>query len=288
MDNKQLILMLNRDLTDEHAAILRYIVHGYQEGEDTPTGASLLSRAREEMWHMHWLGMIIGQLGGEPDMKPAPYPFDPANRSTMFKSYIDYEKKLIPHYKEEAGMVKDPHIRRVLEREAWESDVHAGKFLKILKKLTPEEASGKPGGEKKLPPEFISCLQEIIKSKYTQMLQSIRNAWVFQKDAKQGWQIMDFSMTKMKQLAHVAEEVAANGINPMFKADILDSRASLAEALKNAVHDLQKTRMDHIALRAGDEIKKHAGLAVNIGLTVNQEEYEEAEIKEWLLSLKAK
>lgn len=288
MDNKELIRMLNRDLADEHAAVLRYIVHGYQEGEDTPIGASLLSRAREEMWHMHWLGMIIGQLGGEPDMKPAPYPFDPANRSTMFKSYVDYEKKLIPHYKEEAGRVNDPHIRRVLEREAWESDVHAGKFNKILKKLTHDEASGKPGAENKLPPEFISRLQEIIKNKYSQMLQGIRNAWVFQKDAKLGWQIMDFSMTKMKQLAHVAEEVAANGINPMFKTDKLDLSASLAEALKNAAADLEKTRVDHIALQIGDEIKKHAGLALNIELTVNQEEYEEAEIKEWIQGLKSR
>ncbi|RPH49043.1 MAG: hypothetical protein EHM85_15205 [Desulfobacteraceae bacterium] len=286
MDNKELILVLNRDLADEHAAILRYTVHGYQEGEDTPTGASLLSRAREEMWHMHWLGMIIGKLGGEPDMKPAPYPFDPANRSTMFKSYIDYEKKLIPHYREEACRVEDPHIRRVLEREAWESAVHAGKFNKILKRLTPAEASGKPGAEQKLPPEFISRLQEIIKSKYTQMIQSIRNAWVFQKDAKMGWQVMDFSMTKMKQLAHVAEEVAANGINPMFKTDKLDLSASLAEALKNAAEDLQKTRRDHVELQAGNEIKKHAGLALNIELTVNQEEYEEAEIKEWIHGLK--
>ncbi|OQW98752.1 MAG: hypothetical protein BWK74_03855 [Desulfobacteraceae bacterium A6] len=288
MDNKELIRMLNRDLADEHAAVLRYIVHGHQEGEDTPTGASLLSRAREEMWHMHWLGMIIGQLGGEPDMKPAPYPFDPANRSTMFKSYIDYENKLIPHYKEEAGRVDDPHIKRVLEREAWESKVHAGKFNKILNKLTPDEASGKPGAGNKLPPEFISRLQEIIKNKYTQMLQGIRNAWVFQKNAKTGWQIMDFSMTKMKQLAHVAEEVAANGINPMFKTDKLDLGASLAEALKNAAADLEKTRVDHIALQIGDEIKKHAGLAINIELTVNQEEYEEAEIKEWIEALKSR
>lgn len=286
MDNNVLIPMLNRDLADEHAAILRYIVHGYQEGEDTPIGASLLSRAREEMWHMHWLGMIIGQLGGEPDMKPAPYPFDPANRSTMFQSYVDYEKNLIPHYREEAGRVKDPHIKRVLEREAWESEVHAGKFNKILRKLTPEEASGKPGAGQKLPPEFLSSLQEIIKSKYTQMLQSVRNAWVFQKEAKTGWQVMDFSMTKMKQLAHVAEEVAANGINPMFKTDKLDLNASLAEALKKAAEDLHKTRMDHIALQAGSEIKKHAGLALNIELTVKQEEYEEAEIKEWIKGIK--
>ena len=62
MNKQELIEMVNRDLTDEHAAIIRYLVHGYLEGEDTPLGAGLLSRAREEMWHMHWLGMIIGNL----------------------------------------------------------------------------------------------------------------------------------------------------------------------------------------------------------------------------------
>ncbi|MFO7666721.1 MAG: ferritin-like domain-containing protein [Desulfobacterales bacterium] len=282
MDNNELIKMLNRDLADEHAAILRYLVHGYQEGEDTPIGASLLSRAREEMWHMHWLGMIIGNLGGEPDLKPAPYPFDPSNRATIFQSYVDYEKKLIPHYQDEAGKVKDAHIRRVLDREAWESEIHARKFDKILKKLKPDEASGKPGGENKLPVEFVNTLQEIIKNKYTQMLQRVRSAWVFQKDAMLGWQLMDFSMTKMKQLAHVSEEVAVAGINPLLKLDKSDLSASVAEALKNALEDLQKSRMEYITLQAGEEIAKHAGLANNMELALNQEEYEASEMKEWL------
>jgi bacterioferritin len=34
MDKQELIDMLNRDLADEHAAIIRYLVHGYMEGED--------------------------------------------------------------------------------------------------------------------------------------------------------------------------------------------------------------------------------------------------------------
>ncbi len=282
MDNNELIKMLNRDLADEHAAILRYLVHGYEEGEDTPIGASLLSRAREEMWHMHWLGMIIGGLGGEPDLKPAPYPFDPSNRATIFKSYVDYELKLIPHYQDEAGSVSDEHIRRVLYREAWESEIHAKKFEKILKKLKPDEASGKPANKNNLPPEFAEMLQKTVMNKYTQMLQRIRTAWVFQKDAMTGWQIMDFSMTKMKQLAHVSEEVAANGLKPNLKTDKPFEGASVAEALNNAVDDIQKSRLDYTALNSEKEMAKHAGLAGNIGLALKQEEYEAAEIKEWI------
>ena len=113
MKKYELIALLNKDLKDEHAAIIRYLVHGWLEGEDTPLGASLLSRSREEMWHMHWLGMIIGQLGGEPDLTPAPYPYDPTNRATIFKSYVEYEEKLVPHYNAEANKVDDPHIKRI-------------------------------------------------------------------------------------------------------------------------------------------------------------------------------
>jgi len=128
MDKAELIAMLNKDIAEEHAAIIRYLTHSYLEGEDTPLGAGLLSRSREEMWHMHWLGLIIGQLGGEPNMTPAPYPFDPTNRETIFKSYVEYELKLVPHYNGEADKVDDPHIKRVLQREGWESAYHARKF----------------------------------------------------------------------------------------------------------------------------------------------------------------
>ena len=196
MDKKALIDMLNRDLTDEHAAVIRYLIHAYQEGEDTPVGASLLSRSREEMWHMHWLGMIIGRLGGEPDFSIGPYPFDPASRATMLKSYVEYEEKLIPHYTAEADKVDDPHIRRVLQREAWESAIHARRFQRLLEKLSPEVAKGLPEGDHELPPAFTEKLKEEFLLKYTEMLQHIRTSWVFQAADAIGWKIMDQAMEK--------------------------------------------------------------------------------------------
>ena len=221
METRQLIDMLNRDLADEHAAILRYLIHSYLEGEDTPMGAKLLSRAREEMWHMHWLGMIIGALGGEPDMTPADYPHDPTNRKTILASYVAYEKKLIPHYEKEAGMVADAHIKRVLLREAWESSMHAEKFQKMIDKLSPEEAVGLPGEANELSEALTKMIQQSVAVKYQQMLQTLRDAWVFQEQGVDAWQRMDFSMAKMKQLAHNAEPVAENGIVPDFSGTAL-------------------------------------------------------------------
>jgi bacterioferritin len=277
MEKDKLIEMLNRDLADEHAAIIRYLVHSYLEGEDSPLGAGLLSRSREEMWHMHWLGMIIGALGGEPNMSPAPYPFDPTSRATIFKSYVRYEEKLVPHYMDEAEQVSDPHIRRVLRREAWESAVHAKKFARILGKLSPEVAGGLPGAENELPAEYVQTLQNLVEEKYNRVLQQIRDAWVFQKEEIEGWRMIDFSMTKMKQLAHLAEPVAENGFEPAFVAGPTDPGRMIGTAMKRSHEDVVKAMGRHLKLMEEAETRRHAGLMINLDLMVKQEEYEAEE-----------
>ena len=281
MEKQALVDMLNRDLADEHAAIIRYLVHGYVEGESTPLGSSLVSISREEMWHMHWLGMIIGTLEGEPNFTPAPYPYDPTSRATILRSYIEYEEKLIPHYNGEADKVDDPHIRRVLQREAWESAVHARKFQRRLDKLSPEEAVGPPGGGGELPGEFLDTLQAEVTSKYTEMLQHIRTSWVFQQDETMGWKIMDQAMEKMKQLAHFAENIAEDGVAPRFKPGLIDKSHTVGLALGKALEDVQASRERHARLREDREVKKHSGLIINLDLAIQQEEYQGAELEDW-------
>ena len=282
MEKQALIDMLNRDIADEHAAIIRYLVHGYMEGEDTPLGASLISITREEMWHMHWLGMIIGKLGGEPNFIPGPYPYDPTSRATMLKSYVEYEEKLIPHYNGEAGKVDDPHIRRVLQREASESAIHVRKFQRKLGKLDPEEAAGLPGKESELPGELLDRLQAEVTSKYTEMLQHLRTSWVFQQDETTGWKIMDQAMEKMKHLAHFTEEIAGDGVPPEFKPGQIDKSNAIGAALKKALEDVRAARERHLKLSEESEVKKHSGLVINLDLTNQQEEYQRAELEDWV------
>jgi len=281
MEKEALIDMLNRDLADEHAAIIRYLVHGYLEGEDTPLGSSLISISREEMWHMHWLGMIIGELGGEPNFIPAPYPHDPTSRATMLGSYVEYEEKLIPHYNGEADKVDALHIKRVLRREAWESAIHARKFQRKLDKLSPEEAAGLPGTESEMPKELLDKLQAEVASKYTEMLQHIRTSWVFQKDDIMGWMIMDQAMEKMKQLAHFAEPIAEDSVPPQFELGKIEKSQAIGLALKKALEDAQAARERHVKLSEDVEVKKHSGLVINLDLTIQQEEYQKAELEGW-------
>jgi len=281
MDKQALIDMLNRDMTDEHAAIIRYLVHGWMEGEDTPLGSTLISISREEMWHLHWLGMIIGELGGEPNFTPAPYPYDPTSRATILKSYVEYEEKLIPHYNSEADRVDGPHIKRVLQREAWESAIHARKFQRKLDKLSPEEAAGLPGEEGELPKELLDKLQAEVTSKYTEMLQHLRTSWLFQRDDIMGWKIMDQAMEKMRHLAHFAEDIAEDGVAPKFKPGQIDMNQAIGQALKKALEDVRTARERHLELKEDSEVKKHSGLVINMDLTVQQEAYEAAEIEDW-------
>jgi bacterioferritin len=282
MNTKELIDMLNRDMAEEHAAILRYLVHSYLEGEDTPIGANLLSRSREEMWHMHWLGMAVGQLGGEPNLVPAPYPFDPTSRATILESYIKYEENLVPHYRREADLVSDPHIKRVLRREGWESAIHAKKFARLLGKLKPGQADSLPGGEAEADQGFLDILQVEVADKYTAMLQHIRQAWSFQKDARLSWGLMDQSMTMMKQLAHFAEDVAENGIEPAFEAGPVDFGTDIMASLGNSADSLARARERHLTLAGDQRAKENAGFMINLDLTLQQEEYLTDELEDSL------
>lgn len=281
MEKQALIKMLNEDIAEEHAAIIRYLIHGYLEGEDTPLGAKLISLSREEMWHMHWLGLIIGGLGGEPNLTPASYPHDPTSRETMLRSYIEYEEKLVPYYNGQAEKVEDPHVKRVLERLAWESDIHARQFQRRLDKLSAEEAAGLPGAESQLPKELIDKLQAEVASKYTEMLQHLRYSWVFQKDEMMGWRIMDQAMEKMKQLAHFAEPVAEDGVTPEFKVGSIDTSQAIGLALTRALEDVQVGQERHVTLSEHSEVRKHAGLVINLDLTIQQEQYQGEELADW-------
>ena len=108
-----------------------------------------------------------------------------------------------------------------------------------------------------------------------------RKHWVFQEEGMLGWQIMDFAMTKMKQLAHLAEEVAENGITPRFKVGEIDKSATIGTALKKALEDVRTAREEHLQFQGESETQKHAGLLMELDLALKQEEYEGAEIEDW-------
>jgi bacterioferritin len=194
---------------------------------------------------------------------------------------VAYEENLIPHYNGEAEKIDDPHIKRVLQREAWESAIHARKFQRKLGKLSPEQAASLPGQESELPKEFLDTLQSEVAGKYTEMLQHVRTSWVFQQDDITGWKIMDQAMEKMKHLAHFAEDIAEDGVVPQFKLGTIVESHTIGAALGKALEDVDSALQRHLRLKEDGEAKKHSGFVINLDLTTQQEEYQGEEIKGW-------
>jgi len=114
------------------------------------------------------------------------------------------------------------------------------------------------------------------------MLQHIRYSWLFQKDGIVGWQLMDQAMEKMKHLSYFAEEVAGNGLDPRFEKGKVDMSKAVGQALQKALADVQGGLALHQKLQKDGETQKHGGFVINLDLTVQQEEYQAAEIKDWM------
>ena len=86
----------------------------------------------------------------------------------------------------------------------------------------------------------------------------------------------------MKQLAHIAEEVAENGIRPRLKPGKIDRSTAIGSALKRALEGVRESRKRHLELQKSEEARRHAGLIINLDLSVKQEKFETEEIEDWL------
>ena len=121
-------------------------------------------------------------------------------------------------------------------------------------------------------------LQKEVTLKYNEMLRHIRHSWVFQKNSMTAWQIMDQSMEKMKQLAHFAEDIGGSGIPPQLKPGRIGEEKSFGKALEQASGDTVKAGKRHMKLRKDSEFSSHAGMVINLDLTIQQEVYQSEEM----------
>ena len=285
-EKQALIDMLNKDLADEHISVIRYLVHAYQAGEDTPLGSMLLSMAREEMWHMDWLGDVLGELGAEPDMVPGVYPHDPTSNASLLRSYIAWEDNLIVGYAKQAEQVQDPEIKRVLMQQSKESAVHSKRFAAMLEKLGPEgeePLSYQDTGE--FTHRMVGTLQDEMSDEYKLVLQHLRHAFVFEDEGCVGEELELTAMRHMKHLSHFAEELAESGHMPEFSPQDIDMSGEVGSALQSDLELTQRARDRFVELNQDTELAQHRGLQIEVEQMINQEEFLAAEVKEMLEEL---
>lgn|GEM_PF-213618 len=274
MERQDLIEMLNKDLADEHISVIRYLTHAYQEGEDTPLGSMLLAMAREEMWHMDWLGDVLGELGAEPNMIPGVYPYDPLSNATLLRSYIAWEENLVAEYARQAEMVDDPEIKRVLMQQSIESEIHKRRFADMLEKLG--EAANEPRcfrdtGE--FSSTMLNRLQTEMSDEYKLMLQHLHDAFVFEDAPTVSSELELTAMRHMKHLSHFAESLAEAGHMPQFIPPKLARTTSIQDALKNNLALTEQAQARFESLLQEKELAEHSGLQIEVKQIVNQEAF---------------
>ncbi len=280
-DKQALIDILNADLRDEHASVVRYLIHAYQVGEDTPLGAMLLSMAREEMWHMDWLGDVIGEMGAEPDMSLGDYPHDPTSNASLLRSYIDWEDNLVTVYAQQAEQVKDPEIKRVLLQQSQESNVHKQRFEAALADLGPEgEEPLTYEDSDEFSPDMLDRLQDEVDDEYKLVLQHLRHAFVLEEEHPEMGELELVSMRHMKHLSHFAEELAESGREPVFDPPEVDMSRSASPALQANIQLTQAARDRFAELSHHPEIAEHADLKLELENMVAQEEFLTATLEE--------
>jgi hypothetical protein len=62
----------------------------------------------------------------------------------------------------------------------------------------------------------------------------------------------------------------------------IEKSTSVGLALEKALKDVRSAREEHLKFRGESETQKHAGLLLSLDLAVKQEEYESAEIEDWI------
>ncbi|HUT18202.1 MAG TPA: ferritin-like domain-containing protein [Anaerolineae bacterium] len=282
MDKKELVDMLNQDLADEHASILRYLIHAYQVGEATPFGSMLLSTAREEMWHMNWLGDAIGELGAEPRMEKGDYPYDPTSNASILRSYMEWEERLVQLYAEQAKQVEDPEISRMLLQEGLESETHRKRFEEWLDKLGPEaEEPFEYGEEPGFSPEMLARFQGEITDHYQLVLQELRHAFVFEGQiCPVGSGIELSAMRHMKHMSHFAEGLAESGREPEFDYPGVDQSRDVMAALVSDLELTEAARERFAKLNQDPELVDHQALKTEVENMITRNELLALTVKE--------
>ncbi len=274
MDKQALVAMLNQDFADEHISVIRYLIHAYQVGEDSPLGSMLLAMAREEMWHVDWLGDLLGELGAEPNMVPGVYPHDPTSNASLLRSYIAWEENLIVAYKKQADLVDDPEIKQVLMQQSIESAVHSRRFADMLRKLGPEAeqplAFGDPG---EFSPAMLGRMQSEMGDEYQLVLQHLRDSFAFEDECTASKELELTAMRHMKHLSHFAESLAEAGQNPQFIPPPITPHSTIQAALQTNLELTRAAEARFESLSHDSDLAEHTGLQIEVQQMINQEKF---------------
>ncbi len=227
MDTEKTITLLNKDLQDEHGAIIQYLNHAYGMGEGEMS-CEIEAAARDEMRHLDWLAETIVELGGTPSLERGTMRMGGTSVTDWMKNDVLLEEGAISQYKEHIKLVDDPKIKRLLQRILSDEEAHLGDFVHFVEKAQKEGAKDIRGSRQD---KTTQTLNWGIEHEYTVILQYMLHSYLARnEEAKE--QLADQAINEMQHLGWLAEELAGSGGNPKIEHSEVDQSTKPADRLR--------------------------------------------------------
>ena len=257
MDKAEFIKLLNKDIQDEHGAIIQYLSHAYAVGEGEMS-CEIEALAREEMRHLDWLAETVVALGGIPSVDRGTMRMGGESVPDLMGNDVLLEEGAIRQYQEHIKMIDDPRIKRLLQRILADEKAHHGKFEHFVDKARKEGATDQRGDRQD---STIRTLNWGVEHEYTVILQYMFHSYMT-KNAEAKKQLEDQAINEMQHLGWLAEELVGGGGNPRIEHTTVDQSTVTADMLKadikiekEVLTDAQPLAMSiHKARRANETV----------------------------------
>jgi len=227
MDKNKMLELLNKDLQDEHGAIIQYLNHAYGMGEGE-MACEIEAIGRDEMRHLDWLAEAIVELGGVPSLERGTMRMGGTQVSEWMQNDAALEEGAIKQYREHIGLIDDAKIKRVLQRILSDETAHHGSFAHLVEKSKREKVKDIRGARQD---KTSKTLNWGVEHEYTVILQYLLHSYLSKsEEAKE--QLQNQAINEMQHLGWLAEKLASGGSSPKIEHTKVDRSTKPADMLK--------------------------------------------------------
>ena len=273
MDKSKIIALLNKDLENEHGAIIQYLIHAYAIGEGE-MACEIEAISREEMRHLDWLAETIVELGGTPSLARGKMLMEGKSVAEWMENNESLEEDAIAQYKEHIKLTQDSKIKLLLRRILSDEEAHRGQFENFVGKVRQEGTKDIRGTRQD---RMAQILNWGIEHEYTVILQYLFHSYMTT-DEEVKKQLQDQAINEMQHLGWLAEKMVDSGGSPriehaevdrstrtvdMLQAD-LKIEPEVAAEYDHAAKETQDSDLKKLFLRIRDHEIYHAEVFSNL------------------------
>lgn len=226
MDRTEVIQVLNRDIENEHGAIIQYLTHAYAMGEGE-VACEIEAIAREEMRHLDWLAETVVDLGGTPSLVRGTMRMEGSTVPDWMRNDVLLEEDAINPYREQVATITDPKINRLLRRILADEEAHRADFEHMVQKVARESLVDNRGAADN---ETVRLLNWGVEHEYTVILQYLFHSYLAT-DEEVREQLMDQAVNEMQHLGWLAEKLIDLSSTPRMEHTEVDQSRDMVQML---------------------------------------------------------